>query len=139
MLPTIADTVALIRAGWDPWRSLNAFLHAWYDDEREHRAHLIADPIVFPPDMPDPLLCWSLLCAGAVEYLCHEAAMPLPEWLEAVPLTLPAPWYPEEEGEPQPTLRQKVQEVTPWELQKRNIWCRAKLFQTKYHWAGVLR
>jgi hypothetical protein len=134
MLTTIAQTAALIDDGWDPWRSLNAFLHAWYDDERDQQVQLVTDPV----DLSGTMSRWSLLCVVVVEYVCHEAGVPVPQWVEAVSGTLPEPWYPEEEAASQPKWRQKVHQVTPEEFKRRNIWCSERLFHTKYHWAGVL-
>jgi hypothetical protein len=81
MLPTIAQTAECIRAGWDPWRLLNEFLHAWYDYHRDDRAALIADPITQSEAGCASAERWVLLCVGVVEHLCVEMDMVLPAWV----------------------------------------------------------
>src|SRR5438874_12999062 len=88
---SIADAVARIDQGEDPWFALGCFLHDWWCYAMDHRQNLIAEP---PATASTPEgRRWAAFCAATVEELCARTSFPCPAWTNQQDYFLEQPWY----------------------------------------------
>jgi hypothetical protein len=131
-----------IRDGNDPWVALGDFSHDWYGNYAEpgQRVTLVAEPIELPDEEAQAreLLAWAAFCAASVEYLCLQAAMPVPEWVKD-------PRYVLSEQEAFYTsplaykqrVRERLQHEAPEPFRRRNVFCSERVYANKYETAPV--
>ena len=73
-----------IKNGDDPWVAIGDFSHDWYGNypETAQRIALVSEPVEIPGEAePVDLRQWAAFCAASVEYLCQQAAIPVPSWV----------------------------------------------------------
>lgn len=138
ILQTIKQTYADILAGDDPWVAIGDFGHDWFDNYVNQRADLVADPIDFSPEVVSPEQSlparqWAAFCAGSVEYLCLQANIPVPEWVNNTQyqLTEEEAFYTSPLAYKQ-RVRDRLQLESPGPFRKRHVYCSARVYANKF-------
>jgi len=99
-----------------PWVAVGDFLDDWRRSAKEDRVALVREPLasVIPPELQQ----WAAFFAAAVEELCLQDGLPVPEWTLEQQYILPEPWYVEARTQP---LRELQEKTTPDTFKHRNI------------------
>lgn len=134
-LQTIAVAYAEMCSGIDPWVALGNFLHDWYDEAKDRRELLVADPVVEAEQVTQDLHRWAAFCAATVEWLCQRYEITCPGWVNNRAYILREPWF----YYPQEYLRERLIQQTPEEFTRRNIYCGNRMFANKYEFAEQFR
>ncbi len=133
---TIKKAYQEIREGSDPWVALGDFSHDWYGNypEAAQRMALVAEPLEVPGETaPLELRQWAAFCAASVEYLCQEAALTPPLWVQNPLYTLSK----EEAFYTSPLaykqrVRERLEQEAPEPFKKRNVFCSERVYANKY-------
>jgi hypothetical protein len=123
---SIADAVARIDQGEDPWFALGCFLHDWWRYAADHRQDLISEPPT--PAATQKGRRWSAFCAAVVEELCSRTSLPYPAWTQHQAYVLDHPWY----YYPQLSQRDWLLATTPKPFKRRNIFVGGSVLDNKY-------
>ena len=136
----VFDAIRTKQEGY-PWVPLGDFQLDFYRNFPTHRAELIADPIEVHPHLPNveasdedkELYRWAVFCAASVEYLAHRYGLACPEWVsDPAYRSLPEPWYFAPTALQKPAVRERVEQQTPEEFIRRNIYCGQRMWVDKY-------
>jgi hypothetical protein len=122
----IAEVVAQIDQGENPWVCLSSFLHDWWCYAADARRDLIKKPP--SPPHTDEGKRWATFCAAAVEELCSKTSFPCPAWVSREEYTLAKPWFyfaPSSQQNP-------FHSPTPEPFRRRNIFVGASVLDNKY-------
>ena len=135
LLPATIETMRWayeqICTGEDPWTALGNFTNAWYGYAKHLRADLVHEPLLHPEQETEYTHQWAAFCAASVEFLCDRYRIPCPDWVNASSYTLETPWW--RTSQPQnPSMRERLLQMTPAPFARRNIFCSNRLFQNKY-------
>lgn len=123
----IADVVAHIDQGENPWVCLNSFLHDWWCYAIEHRQDLICQSPSLTHTAEGKR--WAAFCAATVEELCIRASLPSPSWTERQAFQLEEPWfYFSQSALPKESLHS----LTPEPFRRRNIFVSGSVLDNKY-------
>lgn len=116
---TAAETFALLDTGGQSARMATGnFLDDFYRTKTaEEKYALIQDPL--PEVQHQENLRWASYLAAAVDYLCWENHLPVPEWVSRPEYILPTPWFLQEGWRMRAWLLVK----TPPPFMIRNIFC----------------
>jgi hypothetical protein len=88
---SIADAVASIDQGEDPWFAFGCFLHDWWHYAIDHRQDLIDTPPA--PTTTAEGKRWAAFFAATVEELCTRTSFPCPAWTQKQDYELEHPWF----------------------------------------------
>lgn len=165
---TIAAPTALSSAS-RPWVALNEFFHEWWDYSCTQRAQLVAEDVLLggppalletpPSELPMPerdrRWRWAVFCAAVADYLCEHDGMAPPAWVTDPRYTLTEPWYVlgadgtggtdgtgnagDDEKALSPKRRLYLEQITPPQFRRRNIFCSERLFANKYEFAQQVK
>lgn len=127
---TMRQTFEEICAGQSPWIPLGKFMNHWYGDHPDEREQLIADPL--PENYPPEFHQWAAFCAASVEWFSNTYDVPCPQWVHDPRYVLDEPWF-FERGE-----RDKLQQTTPHEFARRNVYCGANIYANKWEFVADL-
>jgi len=134
---TIKCTYEDIQNGDDPWVALGDFANDWFGRNKDIRAGLVAEPLELPIEAPsDQVLLlrqWAAFCAASVEYLCHQADLPVPEWVNDTryALTEEEVFYTSPLAYKQ-RVRERLQLEAPEPFRRRNVFCSERVYATKH-------
>ena len=123
---SVADAVAQIYRGEDPWYALGCFLHDWWSDAVDYRHELIAEPIPIPGMLEEKH--WAAFCAAMVEELCFRTGFPCPGWTSRHDYTLKQPWF----YYPQTSQRDWLLTTTPESFKRHNVFVGGNVLDNKY-------
>jgi len=123
---SIADVVARIDQGEDPWFALGCFLHDWWYYAVDHRQDLISEPPA--PAATQEGRRWAAFCAAVVEELCSRTSSPCPVWTHRQDYVLERPWF----YFPQLSQRDWLLSTTPEPFKRRNIFVGGSVLDNKY-------
>lgn len=133
---TIKQAYQDIKNGDDPWVALGNFSHDWYGNYREtaQRLALVSDLVEIPAET-DPVeqRQWAAFCAASVEYLCQEAGLTIPSWVENPAYILPksSAFYTSPLAYKQ-RVRERLEQEAPEPFKKRNVFCSMRVYANKY-------
>ncbi len=133
---TIKQAYEDIKNGDDPWVALGDFSHDWYGNyaTTTQRLALVAEPVEITGEAePVELRQWAAFCAASVEYLCQQAALPIPSWVYNPLYTLSK----EETFYTSPLaykqrVRERLEQEAPEPFKKRNVFCDQRVYANKY-------
>ncbi len=129
-LQTFRRSYAQILAGEDPWIPLGNFMHQFFGCYKDRRAELVQEPLEVPEQhLSSEKRRWAVFCAASVEYLCNTYHLACPVWVQGY--SLEEPWY-YTMGPDHPKVREKLEQTTPEEFTKRNIFCGNRIYNNKY-------
>lgn len=135
---TISQAYADILSGDDPWVAIGDFSHDWFSNYKDRRADLVVDPLelsleAVPPEHVLLMRQWAAFCAGSVEYLCLQANIPVPTWVNDAQyqLTEEEAFYTSPLAYKQ-RVRDRLQLESPEPFRKRHVYCSARVFANKY-------
>ncbi len=123
---SIADAVASIDQGEDPWFAFGCFLHDWW----QYAAHYRHDLINVPPAPTTTVegKRWTAFFAATVEELCSRSSFPCPVWVHKQDYKLEIPWF----HSSQLSQRDWLLATTPEPFKKRNIFVGGSILDNKY-------
>ncbi len=104
---SVADSVASIDQGEDPWFAFGCFLHDWWRYAVDRRQDLIS--IQPAPTTTAEGKRWAAFFAAAVEELCSRTSFPCPAWIHKQDYKLEHPWF----HSPQLSQRDWLLSTTP--------------------------
>ena len=132
-LQTIAEAFRDICDGQDPWVALGDFSHDFFGNypDLDQRMELVREPIELPEELALGLRQWAAFCAASVEYLCSQAGLPVPGWVDAPLYTLPEPFYTSPLAY-KPRVRERLEQEAPEAFRKRNVFCSGRVYANKY-------
>jgi len=133
-IQTMALTYQAICQGERPWVALGNFMNEWFDYAKDHRARLIADPLILPDAPGIDALRWAAFCAASVEWLCGRYGIACPSWVHDSVYCLPEPWF-DSPGAHKPQVRARLLHQTPEPFSRRNVYCGNRMFANKYEFA----
>ena len=113
--------------GQGPWIALGNFLNWWFEDAKDRRFELVAEPLSEAPENEE-YRRWAAYCAASVEHLCEKYSVPCPAWAHDPKYILAEPWY----YHPQERLREWLIASTPEEFSRRNIYSGDRMFDNKW-------
>ncbi len=133
---TIKKVLQDITNGDDPWVAIGNFSHDWYGNypETAQRLGLVAEPIEIPEAVEiGELQQWAAFCAASVEYLCQQASLPVPSWVENPAYILPREHalYTSPLAYKQ-RVRERLEQESPEPFKKRNVFCSQRVYANKY-------
>jgi hypothetical protein len=137
-LQTMALTYAEICQGETPWVALGNFMNDWFDDAKDRREQLVAEPIMLPSQPDREMIRWAAFCAASVEWLCERYSVPCPSWVSDPAYTLAQPWFDDPNAD-RPYVREWLLHDTPEPFRRRNVYCGDRLFENKYEFAEAVR
>ncbi|HEU5382136.1 MAG TPA: hypothetical protein VFV38_42515 [Ktedonobacteraceae bacterium] len=137
-LQTMAITYAEICQGKTPWVALGNFMNDWFDDAKELREQLVAEPIVLPSQPDREMLRWAGFCAASVEWLCARYKVPCSSWVSDPAFILVEPWF-DDPCADQPEVREWLLHDMPEPFRWRNVYCGDRLFENKYEFVEQVR
>lgn len=148
---TIAEAYREIREGGDPWVAIGDFSHDWYGNypTPEQRRALVAEPVEMPtreqpgatPEQQIQLRQWAVFCAASVEYLCVQAGLDIPSWVDDPRYILPEEeaFYTSPAASQKPAVRERLHRQSPEPFRRRNIYCSDRIYANKYTAAPIRR
>lgn len=113
------------------WIALGNFLNAWFEDAKDRRCDLVAEPLEEAPE-GEQYQRQAAYCAASIEHLCHKYGVPCPEWVHDPTYVLAEPWYDLPRPELLPRLQERLVATTPVEFRKRNIYSGDRMFDNKW-------
>ncbi len=132
-----------IRNGDDPWVAIGDFSHDWYGNYADQRAMLVAESIELPENALSSeqwlqFRQWAAFCAASVEYLCRQAGISIPEWVNSPKYALLS----EEAFYTSPLaykqrVRERLQQEAPEPFKRRNVFCSERVYANKYEQTPV--
>jgi hypothetical protein len=135
---TIRQAYWDIQHGDDPWVAIGNFSHAWFGNYVNQRTKLVTDPIELTSQEALTtqhlyLRQWAAFCAASVEYLCLQAHMSVPEWVNdpTYVLTEEEALYTSPLAQKQ-RVRERLQSEAPEPFKRRNVFCSARVYANKY-------
>jgi hypothetical protein len=133
---TIKKAYQEIREGNDPWVAIGDFSHDWYGNypEAAQRIALVTEPIEIPGEAASrELRQWAAFCAASVEYLCQEASIAIPSWVQNpfYTLSLEEAFYTSPLAYKQ-RVRARLEQEAPEPFKKRNVFCSQRVYANKY-------
>jgi hypothetical protein len=137
-LQTIQDTYTQIVQGERPWTALGDFLNYWNTYASDRRDELIQEPLTPPYSTTPELRHWAAFCVAAIEYLCERDFVSCPDWINDPAYSLADAWF-TGLGANKPHIQARLLEETPMPFRKRNVFCSAHAFATKYDVASEVR
>jgi hypothetical protein len=141
---TIKRAYRDIQNGTDPWVAIGDFSHDWFGNYADQRSDLVAEPLELPTSVPleQRLLFrqWAAFCAASVEYLCCQADMPVPVWVNdsQYALTEEEVFYTSPLAYKQ-RVRERLQIEAPEPFKRRNVFCSERVYANKYEASPVLQ
>ena len=123
---SIADVVASIDQGEDPWFAFGCFLHDWWLYAVDHRQDLISAPPA--PTTTAEGKRWAAFFAATVEELCSRTSFPCSTWIYKADYQLEDPWF----HSPQLSQRDWLLSTTPGPFKRRNIFVGGSILDNKY-------
>lgn len=123
---TVADAVASIDQGEDPWFAFGCFLHDWWCYAVDRRQDLISMPPA--PTTTAEGKRWAAVFAATVEELCSRTSFACPAWIYQPEYTLDAPWF----YSPLLSQRNWLLSTTPEPFKRRNIFVGSTILDNKY-------
>jgi|SRR5437660_1966057 len=123
---SVADAVASIDQGEDPWFAFGCFLHDWWRYAVDRRQELISTPLA--PTVTAEGKRWAAFFAAAVEELCSRTSFPCPAWIYKQDYKLEYPWF----YSSQLSQRDWLLSTTPEPFKKRNIFVGGSVLDNKY-------
>jgi hypothetical protein len=147
---TLAKCYDEIQAGvpGSPWVPLGNFMMDFFRNVPGQRAALLADPIqvqqsgAASKSEEDEAQAhqWAVFCAASAEYLAHRYGLDCPEWVhDPAYAAVAAPWYFAPMALKKPHVRARIEQQTPEEFAKRNIYCGNRVYVDKYEEAQQFR
>jgi hypothetical protein len=138
---TIKRAYQDIREGGEPWVAIGDFSHDWHrpSTSAEGRAALVVEPITLPDEPTLEQRQWAAFCAASVEYLCEQAGIPAPAWIEnpAYILADAEAFFTSPAAASKPRVRERLKQEAPPAFKRRNVYCSARVYASKYHAAPV--
>jgi hypothetical protein len=123
---TVADAVASIDQGEDPWYAFGRFHHDWWRYAADRRQDLISTPPA--PTRTAEGKRWAAFFAAAVEELCSRTSFPCPAWIYQQDYKLESSWF----LPPQLSQRDWLLATTPEPFKRRNIFVGGSVLDNKY-------
>ena len=133
-----------IQNGEDPWVAIGDFSHDWFGNYADQRPELVEEPLELPAEAPlDQVLLfrqWAAFCAASVEYLCRQANLPVPVWVNDAryALTEEEMFYTSPLAYKQ-RVRERLQLEAPEPFRRRNVFCSERIYANKYEASPVLQ
>lgn len=127
---TIKLSFEQICQGEREWTALGNFMNHWYQDHVDERERLIIDPL--PENYPPEFHQWAAFCAASVEWFCNKYSVPCPDWVHNPRYVLDKPWF-FDRGD-----HVKLQQTTPPEFARRNVYCGADIYANKWEFVADL-
>jgi hypothetical protein len=132
---TMKQTYQQIRDGDDPWVALGDFSHDWYGNYAtpDERVALVAEPVALPEESGQELRQWAAFCAASVEFLCLQAALPVPLWVNdpIYTLSLEEPFYTSPLAY-KARVRERLEREAPDAFKRRRVFCSERIYANKY-------
>ncbi|GHO71661.1 hypothetical protein KSC_105530 [Ktedonobacter sp. SOSP1-52] len=144
---TIAEAFRQIHNGEDPWQAIGNFSHDWYGNypTPEQRCALVAEPIKIglsepeheasqSPEQQMQLRQWAAFCAASVEYLCKQARLEVPAWVQNADYILSEDqsFYTSPAAATKPKVRERLRQQAPEAFRRRNVFCSNRVYANKY-------
>lgn len=114
--------------GEAPWSALGNFMNDWFENAKDRREQLIADPVILPASATIEIRQWAAFCAASAEWLSKKYHVPCPLWVHDPIYTLAEPWF----SYPQTQLREWLVQHTPEPFARGNVYCGDRMFDNKY-------
>jgi hypothetical protein len=142
---TIQQVYRDIQNGEDPWVAIGDFSHDWFGNYVDQRKDLVAEPLELLPlesvtlEQQRPLRQWAAFCAASVEYLCLQAGMPVPAWVNDTQysLTEEEAFYTSPLAYKQ-RVRDRLRLEAPGPFKQRNVFCSQRVYANKYQASPLL-
>jgi hypothetical protein len=130
---TIKKAYQDIADGGDLWVAIGDFSHDWYGNyaTQEQRTTLVAEPIEGAETLEQRQ--WAAFCAASVEYLCQQAGLPVPEWVENPIYSLAEEnaFYTSPLAYKQ-RVRERLEREAPEPFRRRHVFCSDRVYANKY-------
>jgi hypothetical protein len=123
---TVADAVASIDQGEDPWFAFGCFLHDWWCYALDHRQDLIRTPLARTTTEEGKR--WAAFFAAVVEEFCSRTSFPCPAWVYKQDYKLEHPWF----YYSPVSQRDWLISTTPDPFKRRNIFVGGSILENKY-------
>ncbi|GHO57415.1 hypothetical protein [Ktedonobacter robiniae] len=134
-IQSMQTTYRQIVQGERPWNALGDFLNYWYCYAVERRSELVQEAIEQPAGTDPEHYQWAAFCAAAVEFLCLQADITVPDWVHAPIYTLSDPWF-TGLGARKPHVQARLKQEAPEPFARRNVYCSPRVFANKFEVAA---
>jgi len=133
---TIKQVYQDIKNGDDPWVAIGDFSHDWYGNYTEiaQRLALVSEVVELSVEGASrEQRQWAAFCAASVEYLCQEAGLAVPSWVDNPAYILPKEdaFYTSPLAFKQ-RVRERLEQESPAAFRKRNVFCSKRVYANKY-------
>ena len=124
-----------IREGEEPWVAIGDFSHDWHRAiSTSQRLLLVAEPFEVSSEASQEQRQWAAFCAASVEYLCEQAGVTAPSWIENPIYTLhdEDTFFTSPAASSKPRVRERLIQEAPQAFRRRNVYCSARVYANKY-------
>ena len=131
-LQTMAYSYREICQGEQPWIALGNFMNDWFDNKKNRRPELVAEPMIMPENPTRKQRKWAAFIAGSVEDLCGRYGIPCPEWIHDPQYVLDKAWWYYAKNIRYASERKERIAKTPESYKRRHVYCGDRAWANKW-------